>query len=102
MGMGEAVEYAFSEEEEIDSPTTSAPEEPSAGQALLALTRREREVAALIAQGMSNRQIAKELSISERTAANHVAKILRKLGLRSRAQIASWAAQRKPLAPDHN
>jgi DNA-binding NarL/FixJ family response regulator len=87
--MGEAVEYAFSEEEKIDPPTTSAPEEPSAGQALLVLTRREREVAALIAQGMSNRQISTELSISERTAANHVAKILKKLDLHSRAHIAS-------------
>ena len=73
--------------------TLPAPEEPSAEQALVALTRREQEVVALIAQGMSNRQIAQELSISERTAGNHVAKILRKLGLRSRAQIGGWAAE---------
>jgi DNA-binding CsgD family transcriptional regulator len=92
-GNGEAVEYAFSEEEEIDPPTTYAPEEPSAGQALLALTRREREVAALIAQGISNRQISTELSISERTAANHVAQILKKLDLHSRAHIASWVSE---------
>jgi DNA-binding NarL/FixJ family response regulator len=57
------------------------------------LTRREREVAALIARGLTNRQVSTELSISERTAGNHVAKILKKLGLRSRAQIVSWVSE---------
>jgi DNA-binding NarL/FixJ family response regulator len=46
-------------------------------------------VASLVAQGLSNRQIAKELVVSERTVAHHVSKILRKLNLRSHEQVAS-------------
>jgi non-specific serine/threonine protein kinase len=55
------------------------------------LTRREREVAYLVARGLTNRQISEELFISERTVHAHVRKILKKLGLRSRAQIAARA-----------
>lgn len=55
------------------------------------LTEREREVAVLIARGKSNRDIAQELFVSERTAATHVSNILNKLGLSSRVQIAAWA-----------
>jgi non-specific serine/threonine protein kinase len=55
------------------------------------LTRREREVAVLIAQGLSNQQLAERLVISERTVANHVHSILGKLGRQSRVQIAAWA-----------
>ncbi|WP_143569449.1 helix-turn-helix domain-containing protein, partial [Streptomyces acidiscabies] len=58
------------------------------------LTRREREVAALVAQGLTNRLIAAELSLSPRTADRHVENILTKLGLRRRSQIAVWWAQR--------
>ena len=56
------------------------------------LSRREREIAALIAIGRTNREIAAELVIAERTAEAHVEHIRNKLGLRSRAQIAAWAA----------
>jgi DNA-binding NarL/FixJ family response regulator len=56
------------------------------------LTAREREVAALVARGNSNREIAEKLVISERTAEGHVERILIKLGFRCRAQIASWQA----------
>jgi len=65
------------------------------------LTRRERDVAALVAQGLTNRRIAERLVISERTADGHVAKILAKLGLSSRAQIAVWTVKRglHPGAP---
>ncbi|MFB9831061.1 ATP-binding protein [Actinoallomurus acaciae] len=55
------------------------------------LTRREREVADLIAQGMSNKEIAATLVIAQRTAENHVENILTKLGFTSRLQIASWS-----------
>jgi adenylate cyclase len=55
------------------------------------LSEREHEVVALIAQGCSNREIARELLIAEATAVRHVANILGKLGLRSRAQVAVWA-----------
>ncbi|WP_063057626.1 protein kinase domain-containing protein [Nocardia sienata] len=54
------------------------------------LTKRERQVAALVAQGLSNRQIATELVVSPRTAQGHVENILTKLGFTSRAQIAAW------------
>lgn len=55
-----------------------------------ALTRREWEVARLVARGRSNRQIAEQLVVSERTVDTHVSHILRKLGLNGRAQIAAW------------
>ena len=58
------------------------------------LTGREREVAALIAQGMTNRQIAAVLVISETTAEVHVKHVLGKLGFRSRSQVAAWATER--------
>ena len=56
------------------------------------LSRREREVAALISHGFSNGEIGARLGISERTAEAHAEHIRNKLGFRSRAQIASWAA----------
>ncbi len=59
------------------------------------LTRREREVAELVAQGLTNREIATRLYTSERTAQNHVQHILTKLGLSNRSQIAVWAAGRR-------
>jgi predicted ATPase/DNA-binding CsgD family transcriptional regulator len=59
------------------------------------LTPREREVAALVAGGSSNKAIAEELVISPATAARHVANILAKLGFSSRAQIAAWAADKQ-------
>ncbi len=55
------------------------------------LTAREREVAALVARGLTNRAIAARLVIAERTAEGHVQNILNKLGISSRAQIAAWA-----------
>ncbi|HZO29181.1 MAG TPA: helix-turn-helix transcriptional regulator, partial [Chloroflexota bacterium] len=64
------------------------------GGQLAPLTRREREVAALVARGMTNRQIAAELVIAEDTAANHVRHIRARLGLRSRVQVAVWATER--------
>lgn len=57
------------------------------------LSRREREVAALVAQGLSNKQIALRLRIAERTAENHLEHILNRLGFQSRAQVAAWAAR---------
>lgn len=56
------------------------------------LTRREREVAALIADGLSNREIAARLVVAQRTAEGHVENILGKLGFTSRAQVAGWIA----------
>jgi DNA-binding NarL/FixJ family response regulator len=64
--------------------------EPPARWKRCPLTAREQEVAKLIALGLTNRQIADELVISERTADTHVQNILGKLGLKSRAQVAAW------------
>lgn len=55
------------------------------------LSAREQEVAALVARGLSNREIAEALYISERTAESHIQSILNKLGFHSRTQIATWA-----------
>ena len=63
------------------------------------LSGREREVAELVAAGLSNRQIARRLVISEKTAAHHVGSILNKLGFGTRAEIAAYVA-RLPVAPD--
>jgi DNA-binding CsgD family transcriptional regulator len=56
------------------------------------LTKRESEIATLVAQGLTNRQIAAAAHISERTAESHVQHILRKLGYTTRSQIAAWVA----------
>jgi non-specific serine/threonine protein kinase len=68
-------------------------------QAFGGLTEREREVAALIAQGKSNRALADELVVSERTIGTHVENILSKLGFTSRAQIAVWAVEKGLVKP---
>jgi DNA-binding NarL/FixJ family response regulator len=52
-------------------------------------------VAALLARGYTNRQIADSLVISERTADGHVANILSKLGFKTRAQVAAWAVEHR-------
>src|SRR5579864_7540286 len=57
------------------------------------LSRREREIAGLVAEGLTNREIARRLFISERTAEGHVEQIRNKLGFTSRSQVASWATQ---------
>lgn len=62
------------------------------------LTRREMDVARLIADGRTNREIATTLFVSERTVETHASNILRRLGFNSRTQIAAWVAT---LPPDH-
>jgi DNA-binding NarL/FixJ family response regulator len=62
---------------------------------LSSLTPREREVAELIGQGLSNRQIATRLVTSVRTAETHVENVLRKLGFSSRARVAAWVASQR-------
>jgi DNA-binding NarL/FixJ family response regulator len=87
-----AIEYAISEDVEREPPTLVAvPEQqpPPADEPTDMLTAREQDVALLVGRGLTNRQIAQELSISEHTVANHVRKTLKKLGLRSRTQISS-------------
>jgi non-specific serine/threonine protein kinase len=62
------------------------------------LTPRQRQVAILVEYGLTNRQIAEQLVISERTAAAHVEQILNRLGYASRHQVADWAAEQRLLA----
>ena len=92
MTFGQAIEYALSEKE-FAPPTTPLLEEPQTDKPPVTLTRREKEIATLLARGLTNRQIASELSISVYTVATHVRRILKKLGLSSRAQVAAWIAE---------
>ncbi|MFI6785701.1 LuxR C-terminal-related transcriptional regulator [Nonomuraea sp. NPDC050383] len=88
-----AIGYALQEppEPRADSAPSAAPA-PALSQPVL--TRREAEVARLVAEGMRNRDIAAGLGISQRTAEGHVKHILDKLGFTSRAQIAAWYVNR--------
>jgi DNA-binding NarL/FixJ family response regulator len=92
MPLEQAIEYALSREEEPH--TLVAGQQPLADEPTERLTSREREVVVLVAQGLTNRQIASELSVSEHTVGNHVGRILKKLGFSSRALIAAWIARR--------
>jgi DNA-binding CsgD family transcriptional regulator len=77
--------------------TSTEPKPPVPGGHATHLTPREREVALLLARGLTNRQIADSLVITERTVAAHVEHILGKLGFTSRTQVALWAVEQKPL-----
>jgi predicted ATPase/DNA-binding CsgD family transcriptional regulator len=61
----------------------------------VALTRRELEIAELVAEGLTNKEIASRLTIARRTAEGHVENILAKFGFTSRAQIAAWVVERR-------
>jgi predicted ATPase/DNA-binding CsgD family transcriptional regulator len=81
MSLAEAVSYALADE----------PEEVWRSGPRRTLTRRELEVAALVAQGLTNRGIASRLHLSVRTVDTHVDHILAKLGFSNRAQLVAWA-----------
>ena len=97
MPLEQAIEYALASPD-CPPPTTGTPDEPSAGLQTVPLTRREHQIVALIARGLTNRQIAEELVIGERTVHTHVGHILRKLGLATRTQIAAWALEHGVVA----
>jgi len=63
---------------------------PSRRSATPSLTPRQREIAVLVAEGLTNREIAERLVISERSAESHLERIRIRLGFRSRAQVAAW------------
>ena len=92
MTLEQATDYALAATDALSSKVQEKERLEKAGTVLL--TAREHEVATLVAQGLTNRQIAARLVITERTAETHVQNILNKLGFTSRAQIAAWAAQR--------
>lgn len=76
---------------ELDNPVAPATDRPLTEEPL---TEREVEVLRLVAQGLSNQEIAKTLTISERTVGNHIGSILRKLHLANRTQAALYALKR--------
>ena len=76
---------------ELDNPVVTAANRPLTDDPL---TEREVEVLRLVAQGLSNQEIAKTLTISERTVGNHIGSILRKLHLANRTQAALYALRR--------
>ncbi|MFD8245586.1 ATP-binding protein [Nocardia sp. NPDC059691] len=83
MEMDAAAAYALGEQPAVTTSASGAAE----------LTKRERQVADLVSRGLTNRQIATALVISQRTAQGHVEHILTKLGFTSRAQIAAWVVE---------
>ena len=84
LGVEDAVAYALGE-----APGTSELDLSGVPQ----LTPREQQVAELIAEGLSNKEIAARLVISQRTVESHVEHILHKFGFMSRAQVAAWAGR---------
>lgn len=93
MSMEQAIEYALSEE--MHTPPFFLAAERSPADEQPDLTGREREVASLVARGLTNRQIAQELVQSEHTVITHVRNILKKLNLRSRTQLTLWVIERE-------
>jgi non-specific serine/threonine protein kinase len=89
MNLESAIAYA------IDGPSSGSTKRPSRDMQDVkpALTRRELDIAILVAKGLTSREIASRLFISQRTAESHIDRILTKLTFRSRAQIAVWAVQ---------
>jgi predicted ATPase/DNA-binding CsgD family transcriptional regulator len=85
LGIDDGIAYALGERTPPAAAVSSKPD--------TMLTARELEIAELIAEGLSNKEIATRLTISVRTAETHAQHILTKLGFRSRSQIASWVAQ---------
>jgi len=88
MRLEEVIDCALSESES-SSESIRAAKEKFGG-----LTAREREVAALIAQGKSNREIAETMTVGVKTVETYVTRILNKLGFDSRVQIATWAVEK--------
>jgi len=81
----EALRLALGESEQAEVAASDGAERAALG-------KRELDVARLVAEGLSNKQIAARLFISDRTVATHVGNILNKLGFNSRAQVATWVA----------
>jgi DNA-binding NarL/FixJ family response regulator len=101
MSLKQAVGYALSPERTLPAATGDLPRSETRRGSSTSLTAREREVASLVAQWLTNRRISKELSISERTVTTHVARSLKKLELGSRSKLAAWitAQEQSPKDP---
>ncbi|MBB5896587.1 LuxR C-terminal-related transcriptional regulator [Kutzneria kofuensis] len=86
LDLAQAIAYALGEK---PAPSTPAPT------AKTPLTKREQQVAELVAEGLSNKDIAARLVIAQRTAEGHVEHILTKLGFTKRTQLAAWATEQR-------
>jgi non-specific serine/threonine protein kinase len=86
-----SVALAVARSEAPAAPTAEAAEASAVAKAL---TRREREIAGLVADGLGNREIAERLYLSKRTVDSHVEHIFTKLGFSSRAQLTAWVLER--------
>jgi len=95
MSLEDAIEEALA----VLQSLSSLPVQPERKKIASPLSQREEEVARLVAQGLSNREIGKRLFISERTVDSHVEHILNKLEFTSRTQIAAWAVKQGLDAP---
>ncbi|MFE5918530.1 LuxR C-terminal-related transcriptional regulator [Streptomyces sp. NPDC056468] len=100
LDLAQTVDYAVHDRRHPHRP--AHPRKPNAGRpgsphatTGIRLTRRETEVAELVAQGLANQQIADRLVIARRTAEGHVERILGKLGFSNRSQIAAWVAAQR-------
>ncbi|MFC9505589.1 LuxR C-terminal-related transcriptional regulator [Streptomyces sp. NPDC057002] len=91
LGLAELVGQALQEPARQRPGDSPAPHDDTA----VRLTRRESEVARLVAEGLANQQIADRLVIARRTAEGHVERILSKLGFSNRSQIAAWVTARR-------
>ena len=99
---GEHGRAAVAEARRLDMPgvlreaTSLLAELGTAAPAPSPLTPREREVVELVARGLSNREVADQLVLSERTVESHVRNMLTKTGLRSRTELTRWVLQGQP------
>jgi DNA-binding NarL/FixJ family response regulator len=93
MNMQPALERALALRETLAPAVAPTPARDSASDTL---TAREREIASMMAEGLSNHDIAQRLVITEGTVEVHVKHILSKLGFRSRTQVAGWFTRQLP------
>jgi len=82
------LEFLGAREPPSEAPTAGPPDRRPGG-----LTARQLQVAALVAEGLTNRQIAERLGIQERSVEGHLERVRLRLGVTSRAQIAAWWAR---------
>jgi DNA-binding CsgD family transcriptional regulator len=94
--LARAMDFARTTQKSLSSPSIAGADQSGI------LTARELEIVDLLARGMSNRDIAESLVISEGTVGVHVKHILSKLGFRSRTRVATWWAEQRSKHPAGN